>query len=80
MVGLWSLKWVWSNKTAFAVYSVLFAGIFLTGIGSGYYHLHPDNDGLVSDRVPMTLVFMFLMAATVGELIDSTQVARLCRR
>jgi hypothetical protein len=33
----------------------LFAGLLLTGLGSGYYHLAPDNQRLVWDRLPMTL-------------------------
>lgn len=37
-------------------YAVLFAGLFLTGIGSAYYHLAPDNQRLVADRLPMTVV------------------------
>jgi hypothetical protein len=52
------------------MYIVLFAGILLIGFGSGYYHLHPNNDTLVWDRIPMTLVFMSLLAATVTELVD----------
>ncbi len=33
-------------------------GLILTGLGSGYYHLAPDNDSLVWDRLPMTIAFM----------------------
>lgn len=51
-------------------YSVLFAGIFLTGIGSAYYHLTPNNNTLIYDRIPMTIVFMSLLAATVSETIS----------
>jgi hypothetical protein len=36
-------------------YAILFAGLLLTGIGSGYYHLFPDNQRLVADRLPMTI-------------------------
>jgi len=43
---------------------------YITGFGSAYYHWHPDNDRLVWDRVPMTIVFMSLLAATVAELVD----------
>jgi hypothetical protein len=49
---------------------VLFAGILLTGIGSAYYHWHPDNDRLIWGWIPMTIVFMSLLAATVGEWVD----------
>jgi hypothetical protein len=52
------------------IYGVLFFGILLTGLGSAYYHLHPDNNSLVYDRLPMTLVFMALLSATISERID----------
>ncbi len=52
------------------MYGVLFIGVLLTGFGSAYYHWHPDNDTLVWDRIPMTLVFMSLLAATVAELVN----------
>jgi hypothetical protein len=32
-----------------ATYLVLFLGVLLTGLGSAYYHWHPDNDTLVWD-------------------------------
>ena len=38
----------------------MFAGVALTGFGSTYYHLQPDNPRLVWDRLPMTLGFMGL--------------------
>jgi hypothetical protein len=46
-------------------YAVLFVGLVLTAFGSGYYHLHPDNARLVWDRLPMTIVFMSLIAALI---------------
>jgi hypothetical protein len=46
---------------------VLFAGVLLTALGSAYYHLAPDNDRLVWDRLPMTLGFMGLFASLIGE-------------
>jgi hypothetical protein len=46
---------------------VFFAGVLLTGLGSSYYHLAPDNDRLVWDRLPMTVAFMGLFACMVGE-------------
>ena len=60
------------SQGIFVIYATLFAGIVLTGLGSGYYHLHPDNNSLVYDRLPMTIVFMALLSATIGEFIDPT--------
>ena len=45
-----------------ASYVFLFLGIVFTGVGSAYYHLSPNNDTLVFDRLPMTIVFMSLLA------------------
>jgi hypothetical protein len=52
-----------------ASYLFLFLGIVFTGVGSAYYHLSPNNDTLVFDRLPMTIVFMSLLAAVAGESI-----------
>jgi hypothetical protein len=49
-------------------YIVLFSGVFLTGLGSAYYHWNPNNYSLVWDRVPMTIVFMSFLSATIAEL------------
>ena len=52
------------------IYAMMFLGILLTGFGSAYYHLAPDNDTLVFDRIPMTIIFMSFFAATIAERID----------
>ena len=49
---------------------VLFAGVTLVSIGSAYYHLNPNNQTLVWDRLPMTIGFMGLFAALLGEYIS----------
>jgi hypothetical protein len=51
-------------------YLIFFAGVALTAFGSAYYHLHPDDARLVWDRLPMTLGFMSLLAATLNERIS----------
>ena len=53
-----------------AVYLTFFVGVFLTGFGSAYYHFHPDNQTLLWDRLPMTIAFMALFSAIVGETIS----------
>lgn len=50
-----------------ATTAVLFVGIFLTGLGSSYYHLAPDDGTLYWDRLPMTIGFMALLAGAIGE-------------
>jgi hypothetical protein len=51
-------------------FTVLFAGSILISLGSGYYHLSPNNARLVWDRVPMTIVFMSLFSIAIGERVD----------
>ncbi|KAG6792522.1 hypothetical protein POTOM_001673 [Populus tomentosa] len=38
--------------------------------GSGYYHLKPDDDRLVWDRLPMTIAFTSIVAIFILERID----------
>lgn len=73
IIGIYGLSVL--SKTAVTravtlIYGCLFAGILLTGIGSAYYHLHPDNQTLVYDRLPMTIVFMSFLSAAVYEYIN----------
>lgn len=75
--GLWFLLRLTPQESAtrFAdprerwFYIAVFFGMLLTAIGSSYYHLAPDNDRLVWDRLPMTIVFMSLVAAMIAERI-----------
>ena len=50
-------------------YQWLFVGVFLTGLGSGWYHLEPNNYSLVWDRLPMTIGFMSIFAIMIMERI-----------
>jgi hypothetical protein len=56
---------------------VFFLGVFLTGIGSSYYHWNPNDDTLFWDRLPMTLSFAALLALVVGERVNSRSGAIL---
>jgi hypothetical protein len=51
-------------------YFFIFLGMLWTAFGSGYYHLAPNNERLVWDRLPMTVVFMPLVAAMIMERLD----------
>src|SRR6478609_12166063 len=62
-----------------ATTAVLFAGLFLTGFGSSYYHLDPNDDTLFWDRLPMTLCFAAILAAVVEERVDAKAGAMLLR-
>jgi hypothetical protein len=77
VVGLWGLLFLFqSNDRRFHdsrerwPYVIAFAGLLLTAFGSAYYHLWPRNETLVWDRLPMTVVFMSLLASIVAERIS----------
>jgi hypothetical protein len=50
---------------------VFFLGVFLTGIGSSYYHWNPSDDTLFWDRLPMTLSFAAILALVVEERVNA---------
>jgi hypothetical protein len=76
LVALWGLGAL-RSPAAFverwerAAYCILLAGLALVAAGSTYYHLQPDHGTLFWDRLPMTVVFMSLLAITIGERISA---------
>ena len=63
-MGLWLLR-------LGAAIGVLFLGVLLTGFGSAYYHLDPDDGTLFWDRLPMAVTFMAILAIGIEERIDA---------
>lgn len=59
-----------------ACHAAFFAGAVGIGLGSAWYHLHPDNASLLWDRLPMTVTFMAFFAIVLGEHVNT----RLARR
>lgn len=78
--GLWLLR---SRNhhgmvdTLHTAYIIFFLGVFVTGFGSSWYHLAPDNDTLVWDRLPMTVAFMALFVIVIGEHVCEQSARRL---
>lgn len=76
VAGLVGLVVVLRTRTGFErgverlPYAVFFVGVVLTGLGSGYYHLAPDNERLFWDRLPMTIAFMSLLSAQVVDRMN----------
>ncbi len=88
LVGLAGLGFLWNNTAATAhrrfiepseriPYVVFFLGVLSTGFGSAYYHWRPTDATLVWDRLPMTVAFMSLLAATIAERINQRAGLRL---
>jgi len=76
ILGIWGLIFLAGSARRFSdprerwLYSVVFAGLVLTGAGSAYYHLAPDNARLVWDRIPIMITFMALLAAVIAERLS----------
>lgn len=68
IVGIWGLINFYKNKyvkisNAFSVLlNLFFITIILTGLGSSYYHLSPNDFTLVFDRLALSLVFAVILA------------------
>lgn len=75
VVGAWGLLLVARRPRASQpltrVWTAFFLGLVLTAIGSGYYHLEPDNASLGWDRMAMTVGFMGLFALVIGEYLSA---------
>ncbi len=77
MAGLLGLARLGPERSAHAFldarerwpYAVFFAGMVLTGFGSAYYHLRPDDFRLVWDRLPLAVMVMGLFSAVIAERI-----------
>jgi hypothetical protein len=54
----------------FRSWALVFTGVFVTGIGSAYYHWAPDTPRLFWDRLPMTVAFMGMLGVQVMERIS----------
>ena len=61
------LKFLHENTGA---YMLLFVGTLLVSFGSAYYHLEPNNQSLVWDRLPMSIAFMALLSIVISEFLS----------
>ena len=78
LMGLWFLagREHFTEPRERAAYAVFFVGVCATCFGSSYYHWAPRDETLAWDRLPMTLAFMSLLAATISERISVTAGTR----
>ncbi len=80
LLGLWRLSQpgrvavMQANRTA---YGVFFLAVACVSLGSAWYHLNPNNDTLMWDRLPMTVAFMAFFSIVIGEYIDAPLGRRL---
>jgi hypothetical protein len=55
-------------RHGWAGYRLFLLGLFLTALGSSWYHLAPDNASLVWDRLPIALACGGLLAGVLGDV------------
>ena len=74
-LGVWNLARRNRNIPVFidererGLFLWFFVGVLLAGFGSVWYHLAPDNESLVWDRVPMSISFMSIVAIMIAERV-----------
>ena len=51
-------------------YGLFFLAVALTSLGSTYYHWQPANGSLSWDRLPLSLVFVSMLAAALAERVN----------
>ncbi len=77
VIGAMGIAWTAKNQNSDhpvnqkIIFIFLFTGMCLTGLGSAYYHIHPDHFRLLFDRLPMTLVFMSFFALFIKKFVDN---------
>ncbi len=73
IAGLYGLKVCFSKELGAmqGAWIASFIGVTLVGIASSYYHWAPTDETLVPDRITLTIGFMGLFAAVLGEYISS---------
>ncbi|WP_455218288.1 ceramidase domain-containing protein [Kaarinaea lacus] len=81
IVGIMGFRLLLSYRTRpvplRTVYWVFFIGVFFVAFGSGYYHLSPDNESLMWDRLPMTVAFMAFFSAMISLCVNINLGPRL---
>lgn len=70
IIGIGGLVKLIKSKNNNIIYYGLVTGILLTGFGSGYYHYNPNNETLVWDRIPMTIIFASFFASIYSYYIS----------
>lgn len=85
VVGVLGVAWLarpsslrsFTAKSERLPYLIFFWGVFLTGLGSYWYHLAPSNARLPWDLLPMTCCFTSMVVALVMERISVTAGQKL---
>ena len=66
IIGLMGIFLCINNNVSLS-WLTFFIGLIFVALGSSYYHLNPNNETLVWDRLPMMISFMGLFSALLTE-------------
>ena len=76
LMGLYLVQGSFADQTKFRQpgealpFYLVFAGAVLLAFGSGFYHLEPNNQTLVADRLTMTVGFMGVLGFIIAERLS----------
>ncbi len=75
VVAVWGYFWHRSGRLHCLAshqlsYRLFFIAVGLVCFGSIYYHVEPNNETLVWDRIPITVAFMSLFSIIIAEFIS----------
>ena len=77
LAGLMTLPGAKLDRTSAGLSALFFIGLMITAFASSWYHLQPDNTGLVIDRLGMTVAFAGLLGLAAADRISSLARAML---
>jgi len=79
LVGVLGMNSCWRNNGIGLrkLRAAFFTAVMLTGFGSMIYHWLPNNNTLVWDRLPMSVMFMTLSLIIVADRISSKAAGKL---
>lgn len=76
--GLFELKRnTYGSSFPLLIYSIFFFSVTLISIGSAMYHLSPNSDLLVLDRLPMSASFTSLFSIIIWERVNIQTARRI---
>ncbi len=71
------MAWFDKNRRRDSAANVFILGVFLTALGSAYYHWMPSNERLFWDRLPMTIAFSGVISAIISSRFNQKSGAAL---
>jgi hypothetical protein len=73
LLGMWTARKRLAPDARSIYWLAFFVGVALVAFGSGYYHVEPNNETLVWDRLPMTIAFMALFTLIIDERLGTRE-------